>query len=222
MLAMSNQIDIDSQQVLRSFGYVTTHEPSARVASLVDEYVENASQLIEPSYSCVTRAIKSVCGPRVVIEGSVTFESEVIARLLEQCEQVAVFALTIGNHLEGTVGQLAEDGFVLQASVLDAIGSVAVESVADYVQDKVRRVSNSRGLSISQRFSPGYCDWELVQQKKVFQILGSETAGIGLSEECLMLPRKSMSAIIGIGPLEVEKYNPCKTCDNRDNCPWKR
>ena len=222
MLAISNQVDIDSQRVLRNIGYVTAREPSAHVASLVNEYVENAYQLIEPSYSCVIRDINSVCGSSVAIEGSVTFESEVIARLLEQCEQAAVFALTIGHHLEGTVRQLAEDGRILQAAVLDAIGSVAVESMADFMQDRVRKVANTKGLTNSQRFSPGYCDWEVVQQKMVFQALGSESAGVRLNEECLMLPRKSMSGIIGIGPLEVESYNPCKPCDKRENCAWKR
>ena len=222
MLAISNQIGIDSQQVLRSIGYITDHVPSTRIMSLVNDYVENAGQLIEPSYSCVIRAVKSVRGSRVTIEGSVTFESEVIARLLEQCKQVAVFALTIGSHLEETVGQLADDGLVLQAAVLDAIGSVAAENVADFAQDRVRKVANTKGLTISERFSPGYCDWEVVQQKMVFQVLGSESAGVHLTEECLMLPRKSISGIIGIGHSELENYNPCKTCDKHDNCAWKR
>jgi len=192
------------------------------VASLVNEYVENACHLIEPSYSYVVRDIKFVQGSLVIIETSIIFESESIARLLEQCEEVAVFTLTIGGHLEETVVQLAEDGLILQAAVLDAIGSVAAETVADFIQDRVSEAARAHGLSISRRFSPGYCDWNIDQQEMVFRAMNGDSGGVRLTEGCLMLPRKSVSGIIGIGPSGVENYNPCKTCDKHDSCPWRR
>jgi len=134
-----------------------------------------------------------------------------------------VFLVTIGNRLEEMVCHLAEDGLVLQAAVLDAIGSSVVETVADFVQDRIGEVASAQGLCISQRFSPGYCDWDIGDQKMVFRAMNGDYAGIRLTKECLMLPQKSVSGIIGIGPCnEVENYNPCKTCDNHDNCPWRR
>ena len=223
MVAISNQIDIDTQQVLHNIGYCADCTPSARIESLINEYIENTCHLIEPSYSYVVRGVSLVQGSRIVIEGSVTFQSEVIARLLEQCEKVAVFLVTIGNRLEEMVCHLAEDGLVLQAAVLDAIGSSVVETVADFVQDRIGEVASAQGLCISQRFSPGYCDWDIGDQNMVFRAMNGDYAGIRLTKECLMLPQKSVSGIIGIGPCnEVENYNPCKTCDNHDNCPWRR
>ena len=223
MLVTNNRIDINRQQVLHNIGYGTNCKLSARIASLIDEYVENAYHLIDPSYSCVIRNIKLVQGSRVVIEGSIAFRSEVIARLLEQCHKAAVFLVTIGNHLEETAYRLAEDGLILQATVLDAIGSVAVERVADFVQGRIGEIANDQGLVISQRFSPGYCDWEIGQPKMVFWAVNSASIGIRLTERCLMIPRKSISGIIGIGPSDgnVEHYNPCNTCDKHD-CQGRR
>ena len=223
MLAISDDIDIDRQQVLHNIGYGTDYKPSARIMSLINEYIENAHNLIAPSYSYVIRGIKSVQGPRVVIDGSVAFQSEVIARLMEQCEKVALFALTIGNHLEELVSHLAEAGVIVQATVLDAIGSGAAEKVADFVQKSIGEVARAQGLCTSQRFSPGYCDWDVSQQKMVFQAMNGDFAGIRLTKECLMLPQKSISGIIGIGPCDgnVENYNPCPTCDKHD-CPGRR
>ena len=223
MLAISNQIDIDRQQVLSNIGYCDDYEPSARIASLVNEYIENYHDLIEPSYSYAIRDIESVKGDSVTIEDSITFESKVIARLLEQCEKVAVFALTIGNHLEEMVSHLAENGLVLQATVLDAIGSGSAEKLAVFVEDRIGRIAVSQELSASRRFSPGYCDWELSQQKMVFRALDGDSAGIRLTERFLMLPRKSISGIIGISPgnSNIENYNPCQTCKKRD-CPGRR
>ena len=218
MVAISNRadIEIDRHQVLRNIGYSTHRKPSARIASLINEYIENAHQLIEPLYSYVIRDIEGVRRSCVFVEGSIVFESEVIARLLEQCQKVVVFLATIGNRLEKMVLRLAEDGLVLDASVLDAIGSGAVEKVAEFVQDRIGEVARADGLSTSRRFSPGYCDWTIRQQKMVFRAMNGDSAGVRLTKEYLMLPRKSISGIIGIGPCGVEDYNPCRTCNKRD------
>jgi len=221
MVAISNRIDIDSQQVLHNIGYGTDYEPSARIESLVNEYVENTCHLIEPSYSYVIRGISSVKGSRVVIEGSFTFKSGVVAQLVEQCEKVALFIATIGSRLEEMVCHLAEDGLVLQAAVLDAIGSGVTETVADFVQGKIGEVARAQELYISRRFSPGYCDWDISQQKMVFRAMNGDYAGVHLTKGYLMLPQKSISGIIGIGSREVEDYNPCKMCDKQD-CVGRR
>ncbi|MFC1995291.1 vitamin B12 dependent-methionine synthase activation domain-containing protein [Chloroflexota bacterium] len=76
---------------------------------------------------------------------------------------------------------------------------------------------------MSRRFSPGYCDWELSQQKMVFRAMNGDFAGIRLTEECLMVPQKSISGIMGLGTCDsnIENYNPCVTCKERD-CPGRR
>jgi len=223
MVVISNRFGIDRRQVWHEIGYGTDCKPPARMASLVNEYVENAYHLIAPSYSGVIRDIKSVKGSRVIIEGPIVFQSRIIARLLEQCHKAAVFLVTIGDYLEEMVCHLAEDKLVLQAAVLDAIGSVAVESVADFVQDRIGEIAHAQGLCTSRRFSPGYCDWKLGQQRMVFRAVNGDSAGIRLTEGCLMLPRKSISGIIGIGPCNsnVENYNPCHIC-NKHDCPGRR
>lgn len=221
MVTVSNRFNINTEGVFRDIGYAAGHQPSARMVSLVSEYAENAHNLIEPSYSHIIRGIESVQGARSFIEGSVVFESEVIARLLEQCNEVAIFALTIGSYLEETVAQLAKDGLILQAAVLDAVGSGATEKLADFVQEQIGEMARAQGLTISRRFSPGYCDWDVSQQKMVFRALPGNSPSVSLTAGCLMIPRKSISGIIGIGPREVENYNPCKTCDKQD-CVGRR
>jgi len=216
-------IDIDRGSVCRYLGYRADVEPSARIASLLDEHIERAQHLIEPSYSYVISDINRVGGSRAFVKSRVVFESEVIARLLERCEKVAVFILTIGSRLEETVGSLAENGLIVEAYVLDAIGSSLTESLADLVQNKIGDVARAQGLCISRRFSPGYCDWDISQQGMVFRAMDGDSSGVCLSEEHMMVPQKSISGIIGIGLCDrgVESYNPCKTCNKR-NCPGRR
>jgi hypothetical protein len=223
MLAVSNEISIDKEQIFNGIGYGDEYQPSARITSLVNDYIENYHDLIAPSYSYTFCDIESVDGNRVNIGNSIILKSKIIARLSERCCKIAVFALTIGNHLEEMVAHLAENGLVLQATVLDAIGSGATEKLADHIEERIRRMANAGGLITSWRFSPGYCDWEVDQQEKVFQALNGDTAGIRLTESLLMMPRKSISGIIGMGPSgsDIENYNPCRTCKKKD-CPGRR
>ena len=218
MIAISNRVDIeiDRQRVLLSIGYRTDRKPSARIVSLIDEHMENAHQLMEPAYSYIIKDIEAVRRSCVFLDGSIVFESEVMARLMEQCKMVTVFLVTIGSRLEKMVLRLAEDGLVLESAVLDAIGSVATETVAEFVHGRIEEVAHAQGLRVSRRFSPGYCDWAIRQQKKIFRAMDGNSMGVRLTKECLMVPRKSISGVIGIGPREMKNYNPCKTCNKRD------
>ncbi|MFC1992835.1 vitamin B12 dependent-methionine synthase activation domain-containing protein [Chloroflexota bacterium] len=221
MVMASNRFNMNRQRVLCDIGYAPDSKPSSRMEALVNDYIENAHQFISPSFSYVVRDIELVKGTSSILEDSIILESGVIARLLEQCKKVAVFVLTIGNYLEDTAARLAQDGLVLQSAVLDAIGSDAAERLADSVGGQISEVAHNQGFTISRRFSPGYCDWDVSQQKMVFQVMKGDCAGVHLTNGCLMLPRKSISGIIGIGPCDVEDYNPCKTC-NKDGCVGRR
>ncbi len=216
-------INIDINQLLSRMGYDDDSEPSFRIQSLVDDYIDNYHNLIESSFSYVIKDIEFVQGNRVYIEDFIAFESSVLARLLEKCEQVGIFALTIGSHLEEMSDYLAKNNLVLQATVLDAIGSTAAEQLAEYVENILRSSATLSELVISRRFSPGYCDWDVTQQEMVFEALQGETTDIRLTEESLMIPRKSISGIIGIGSNDfgIETYNPCISCKTKD-CPGRR
>jgi len=221
MVAMSNLIDIDNKQVLQYLGYGDSNNPPPRISSLIDEYVDNVHDLIAPSYYYTIRDVDIVLGSSVVVDGPLVFQSEVVARLLEKCEKVAVFALTIGGYLEEMVGKLSADKLMIQAAVLDGIGSSATEKMADFVYEIINRRAGDMRFCTSRRFSPGYCDWEVEQQQMLFHAIDCDSAGVRLTEGGIMLPRKSISGIIGIGSREVENYNPCETCD-KDNCIGRR
>lgn len=216
-------IEIDRRKVYRRIGYEAGHKPPARISSLMDDYIENIHHLVAPHFAYEIRDVEWVQDNSVCIEGSIILESKVIARLLEKCQRVAMFVLTIGDHLEETSRRLSQDGLVLQSAVLDAIGSNATEKMADTIQDEIKEVVGRDGLVISPRFSPGYCDWDIKQQQMIFRVIDGDPLGVQLTENCLMIPRKSISGVIGIGTPEssIENYNPCRTCRKR-NCTSRR
>jgi cobalamin-dependent methionine synthase I len=216
-------INIDNRKILNQIGYEEDYRPSNRITSLVDDYIENYHNLVESTYSYTFRSIESVEGDCVTIGDSVVLESKVIANLCKKCDKLAVFILTIGSYLEEMVEYLIENGLVVQGTVLDAIGSSAAEQMAGLIEERIKNVAEMKGQCISRRFSPGYCDWDVSQQEMIFKILNDDTAGVMITDEYLMLPRKSVSGIIGIGDLDsgADEYNPCRTCVKED-CPGRR
>jgi hypothetical protein len=221
---MSEKIisSIEKQKVLNRIGYNDAENISIRINTLVDDYLDNYHDFIMPSFSCVYQDTGEVTADKVRID-KVTFQSRVLAQLLQRCQRIAVFVLTIGDYLEELVAYLSNQGMMLPATVLDAVGSGAVEKLAGEIESGIRRQATADGLVVSRRFSPGYCDWNISQQKKLFKLLDGNTAGVTLTGNMLMTPRKSISGIVGIGlpGRDIEKYNPCLTCREKD-CPGRR
>jgi hypothetical protein len=160
----------------------------------------------------------------VALDGGVSLKSRKLADMFDPCDRAAVFLVTMGREVDQLIHQNMEDqphyGFLL-----DAAASVAAESGAQYVQDYIEQEKLSDGEGMTLRYSPGYCDWPLKEQKALFKALpqAEKEIGVKLSESSLMSPRKTVSGVIGICPAGSVKYagNTCATCA-RTNCPYRR
>ena len=216
-----DRITIDKSSVSRYLGYLRGQNLSAPVSALIDRQIEEAQSLLEPSCSCSIRKILDTEGPRTFIEGPVTFSSNTITGILYRCHEAAIFVTTIGTGLEKRVSELMNKGEMLKAVVLDAVGSAAIEKVASNLEESVRKKASSGGARISRRYSPGYCDWDIKEQKLLFDTLNGDSAGVGLTEDSLMTPQKSISGIIGIGFDKAITISSCLSCSKKD-CEGRR
>ena len=197
-------------------------EPPRRIASLVGDYLENCHELIAPAWASVERRITDIEGCRVRLDDGTMLASPLLSRMLARGERVVVFAVTIGGFLDEVIAQLSAGGDILQASVLDAVGSSAVEKLVKMVETRIRERAAEAGLAAGRRVSPGYCDWDVAQQGELFKALGGDTAGIELSASGCMTPRKSLASIMGLGRPEngIAAFYPCGGCPNGD-CPGR-
>ncbi len=112
-----------------------------------------------------------------------------------------------------------------EAYLLDAMGSVMVENLVEQFQSHMGEHYQAQDKLVTLRFSPGYCDWPVTEQKKLFKLLDFKKIGVELSDSCLMQPRKSISGVFGLYPCPDGKdrsaYNPCLEC-NKFDCPNRR
>ncbi|MBN1559414.1 5-methyltetrahydrofolate--homocysteine methyltransferase [candidate division KSB1 bacterium] len=145
---------------------------------------------------------------------------KIIADELQRAESVALFACTIGTGLETWSKRLMNDGDFFAGYLVDAVASLTVESAMQKIQDYLEREQQDKGLRISNCYSPGNCGWPVTEQHKLFSLLPDNFCGITLTDSSLMLPIKSVSGIIGIGPA-MRKVNTCQFCDMK-RCVYRR
>ena len=148
--------------------------------------------------------------------GILQTDSKALMKNLEGCEEVIVFAATIGLELDRLIRRYTNLS-PAKALFFQAIGAERIESLCDAFCDELKE----NGLQLRPRFSPGYGDLPLELQKDIFRVLDCpRKIGLTLNESLLMSPSKSVTAIIGIGGKGEEEKNKCGTCQKTD-CAYK-
>ncbi|MDD4730263.1 MAG: vitamin B12 dependent-methionine synthase activation domain-containing protein [Dysgonamonadaceae bacterium] len=137
-------------------------------------------------------------------------------KFYEHSEQVALIVSTAGEFISKRSRQLMKDDLLLEGYVVDIIGSVICEKAAIRTWERVKAICSLENKKVTNRYYPGYCNWDIVEQHSLFSLLPENFCNIQLTESALMLPTKSVSGIIGIGPNVVYRENACSNCKRVD------
>lgn len=156
----------------------------------------------------------------LVVEGVAFNVKPIIYAQIKGADRAALFICTAGP----TIGELSrrsmKEGDLLRGYVCDVAGTESVEKAADMMQESLRKDFSDEGRQITNRFSPGYCGWDVAEQHKLFSFFRNNFCGVTLTASALMNPIKSISGVIGIG--KNVKYGPykCRLCDDK-NCIYR-
>ena len=197
---------------------------SRRTQQLLRRSIENCNRLLKPVVLYKENPIKETSGGSLILEGDISLKGARLSGAMRNCTSTTVFLATVGSALDEKISTLMKKKQFAEAYIYDAIGSVAAEETVDIFQRGYDEKLGKRQKTSTLRFSPGYCDWPIEEQKKLFRILDSTVIGVELSPTCLMRPRKSISGIFGVGHSEhlgKKSFNPCKRC-SYDNCTVRR
>ena len=153
---------------------------------------------------------------------------EDICRFLAGCGQVIGMAATLGAESETLLRRMQEVNMA-DAVILDALASAAVENVCDNLcADLALEVAPRK---LTSRFSPGYGDFPLSQQAELCAVLNvNRLLGITLTPGGLMVPQKSVTALIGVRQAETdpvrntdpEILSGCSACSSFPHCRYKK
>lgn len=214
---------IDPDEVLRFQGYKRGRDvPGPDVQALFDEALALGRRLIEPRAAIRWTALQRQDGDRLEADG-VTLTIPDIARHWGAIRHLAAALVTIGDPLEHRVRELWDARELPLAAMLDSVGSGAVESLAEYVNDLLCQQGIGHGWKVTNRISPGYGAWDVAEQAALFRLCPGAPIGVQLNAACFMTPVKSISLLVGAGSdARVDHYfSQCARCWMAD-CAYRR
>ena len=195
--------------------------PGPEVLALFDEALGLGRGLIAPR--AVVRWTPVQQRGDAIEAGGVTLTIPQLGHHWGAIDQIAVTIVTIGDALEQRVAALWAARELPLAVMLDSVGSGAVESLAEYVNDLLCQQGIARGVKVTNRVSPGYGAWDVSDQRLLFRLCPADRVGVSLNEACFMTPEKSISLLVGAGPAaRVDHYfSQCARCWMAD-CAYRR
>ncbi len=216
---------IDAQETRRYAGLMkATDFDEAKIAAAC----QDARLLATPrgiwqvyDYDCKQQEILAF--PPCIIEGMK------IGSHLAGCDKVILLAATVGDAIEETVTAQFAAGEYAASVLLDAAATAAVEQIANAMEKAIKPKAAAKGYGMRWRFSPGYGDWPIEQQPELIRLSRAADIGISLSSSLMLVPRKSITAIIGLYKEDksttaasiANHANGCAAC-HKEDCPARK
>ncbi|MFP3867481.1 MAG: vitamin B12 dependent-methionine synthase activation domain-containing protein [Desulfobacteraceae bacterium] len=202
-------------------GRISSHSLNKKVKL----WKKKSRQIIKPKLIYQKHKLKKVSNGVILLDGNQRLRSTKLSKTLRHSQELVCFLATIGSGIEKEINRLMQQRRLAEAYLLDAMGSTMVENLVEQFQSHMRQHYRTKDKMVTLRFSPGYCDWPVTEQKKLFRLIDFQRVGVELTDSCLMKPRKSISGVFGLLPCPDGKdrrtYNPCLEC-NKINCPARR
>ena len=213
-------LDFGVDDVLRSQGAdpAAIRRRSGRLVDLTEQALEEGRELLDPVVAIGEFAVTRSLHNRVELEGGGRLSGPLVATELGRADSVAVMLCTVGAELGATAARLSERR-LSYAFALDAVGSAAVHSLSAAACNRVERDALSGELQTGLPLSPGMIGWGVDPgQREIFSLIDAAAVGVELSPTLEMLPLKSLTAVVGIGPDMTSDGSVCDHCDLRDTC----
>lgn len=166
---------------------------NAQILALVDRAIGIIADTAEPKslyriFDC------NVTQDSVEIDG-IVFLSKRLAENMAGCKRTVVFGATLGIEVDKQI-RIASATDVALAMALQAAAADKIEDVCNELEEKI---INDYGVTLRQRYSPGYFDLDITQQKDFFKLLPlQKRIGLTLTDTYEMVPTKSVTAFIGM------------------------
>jgi Vitamin B12 dependent methionine synthase, activation domain len=206
-------------EVLRLMGGGPDSKGTRATNGKVEKWIRQLRSSVSPRIVFSVRAVRSVDPNGIQLSDGMYLRSVKLSRAMRSSEHLVCFVGTLGREIDEQVSRVTERGRISETYVVDALGSACVENTVERFHDAMDEQAREMGLGTTVRFSPGYCDWSLREQIKLFRMVDSKAIGVSLSPSALMSPRKSVSGVFGFAADESTarvRSNPCLLCEKRD------
>jgi len=218
-------LSLEMNEVLRREGLREYSKLRPEMKALIRELLASMKNdhLLEPAIAYEIYSITEVRRDQLSLEGDVAVHGQLLPSILPDAKELAVVVCTIGPALEKQVKEYFDKKEPLRGVLLDGIGSAAVDSLAEEACKFTTGEALSRGYQASSPISPGMLGFPISEQWQLFELVPAEEIRVSLTPLGIMVPRKSVSMVIGIGPQMATwtRKEVCARCNLKKTCPYK-
>jgi hypothetical protein len=215
-------LKLTSSQVETVLGY-KDGDDRAFVAGLIEEILTESQEIsnIKAQFTVFNDVQFDIDTKSLEINKTKFQIKKIVFGQIKKSDSVAIFLCTAGEEIGTRSRKAMQERDFLKGYIYDVVGSEIVEAAADIMQADLEKTILDSGKKITNRYSPGYCGWNVAEQHKLFHLIPENYCGIKLTPSALMNPVKSISGIIGIGT--KVRHNPytCGLCDMKD-CNFRK
>lgn len=212
-------MQIDRAEALRYMG--ACGAPDAQTTALLDSVEAELLPALTPKCLFSEADFQRTGETQLTVSG-LRFQSRDLCRCLQNADRLLLFAATLGPGADRLQQRYAAAGETAKAAAVQALGAAAIESYCDAVCAEYEEKLKGERLFLTPRFSPGYGDLPLEAQRDFFRLFDiSKRIGLTLTDACLMLPTKSVTAFLGIVRAPTCEKSGCASCQNA-GCAYRK
>lgn len=218
-------LSLKTREVLRRQGLGGGAKVRPEIKILIRELLASVKKasLLEPAVAYEYYTVSSMNGSQTSLDGDKAIHGPLIPAIFPEAKELAVLLCTIGPRLEKQVTDYSKSGEAMRGMILDGIGSTAVDMMAPEVLRRLASEVSSRGYEISSPVNPGMPGFPLTEQWNLLGLVNADEIGVSLTSSGIMVPRKSASMVMGIGPKMTRwtQAEVCARCSLRETCHYK-
>ncbi|MDK2800187.1 MAG: hypothetical protein PWQ70_1806 [Clostridiales bacterium] len=142
----------------------------------------------------------------IELQNQQILRSKNLSLLLEKSDEVVLMASTVGKAVIEKISHEVNEGDAALGVILDAVASQTADAGLNWMMEFIYKIVRREGKKLTKhRYSPGYGDFSLENQKVIFDMLKLDRLGLKLTEKFMLIPEKSVLAIAGIERIEANE-----------------
>ena len=193
-------IPVPFDAIYRRLGYKRgITQVDKRSGEEIERHIDHALSLISLKGAGRRVLLRDVTPRGVVLETGGEFRSGNLARFLKGCREVLLMGATAGDAVMESIRHDTEEEKMTRGVVIDAAASELADAALDWIAGYHSHQLTRENSRLTQgRFSAGYGDFLLENQMIMHDLLELDRIGVGISESCILIPEKSVTAVMGI------------------------
>ena len=211
---------INTREALRYMGAANLDDKI--MLQKVEKYADEILKIIKPLYTYRIFPLEQSENGLLLAGTNLVLAGNSAKAHFDGCHRVIAMAATLSGFADRYI-QTAEITDMAKALIADSLCTAAVEQVCDMAEAEIFSALPKENF-YTWRFSAGYGDLPLDIQPLLLRILNAEKLiGLTINDSLIMLPRKSVTAFIGISDKPIEKKRRgCAACNMRGTCNFRK